>query len=159
MRCGCVTWTVTRFCLIVPLVAAITATAEGQGSGNESLAEMGTANSGSDWPFLVTRTVSGDILWVMKSADEVLIVVQDNRGRRAVFTVNKKTRFKADKNTEYAGKKHISADDLAVGQRVTIVFTANAGDVLALRFIAKAAPKKSGQLMRPSATSASGSRS
>ena len=54
------------------------------GSGNEPLAEMGSANSGSDGPFLVTRTVSGDILWVMKSADEVLIVVQDNRGRRAI---------------------------------------------------------------------------
>jgi hypothetical protein len=147
-----------RFCIILPVAAAMMATAWAQGSGNVPLAEMGTADSSSDWPFQVTRTVTGNVLWVKNDGDIALIVVEDNRGKRAVFTVNQKTRFKADKKTEYAGKKHVSADDLAIGQRVAITFAGDSGEVLALKFMANAKPKKSGaSIGAPSAAPVAGS--
>ena len=147
-----------RCCIFLPVVAAMMATAWARGSGNGPLAEMGTADSSSDWPFQVTRTVTGDVLWVKKDGDISLIVVQDDRGKRAVFTVNQKTRFKADKKTEYAGRKHVTPDDLAVGQRVAITFVGNSGEVLALRFMANAKPKKSGAWIgAPSAAPVPGS--
>jgi hypothetical protein len=147
--------------MILPVSAMMVATAWAQGSGNVPLAEMGTGgDANSDWPFQVTRTVTGNVLWIMKNGDINLIVVEDNRGRRAVFTVTQQTRFKADKKTEYAGKKRITADDMAVGQRVTIIFTPDKGNVLALRFMQKAMPKKAAALIGvPSAAPAAGSSS
>ena len=130
---------VTRLRMILLAAASFAATAFAQGSGNVPLAEMGTSESGADpdWPFVVRRTVTGNILWVKKDDDATLIVVEDVRGRRAVFTVNPKTRFKADKKTELAGKKRISAGDLKVGESVTVTFMPDTGRVLALRFTAK----------------------
>ena len=133
-----------RFLVILPMAASMMiATAWAQGSANASLSEIGSGASDPDWPFKVTRTLTGDLLWLNKDGD-TLIVVQDNRERRAVFTVNEKTKFKADKKAEIAAKKRISADDLAVGQRVTIIFSVDHGEVLALRFLPKASQKKTG---------------
>jgi hypothetical protein len=109
-----------------------------QGSGNASLAELGTADSNSDSPFLVTRTLAGKVLRVTKDGRETLIVVEDSQGRRGVFTVNQKSKFKADKNTELAGKKRISSDDLEAGQLVRVTFVPNTGRVVQIRFAAKA---------------------
>lgn len=109
-----------------------------QGSGNASLAELGTADSNSDSPFLVTRTLAGKVLRVTKDGRETLIVVEDSQGRRGVFTVNQKSKFKADKNTEFAGKKRISADDLETGQLVKVTFVPGTGRVVQIRFAAKA---------------------
>ena len=121
------------------LMAASTAgLAIAQGSGNASLAELGTADSNSDSPFLVTRTLAGKVLRITKDGRETLIVVEDSQGRRGVFTLNQKSRFKADKNTEFAGKKRISVDDLEVGQLVKVTFVPDTGRVVQLRFAAKA---------------------
>lgn len=121
------------------LVAASTAgLAAAQGSGNVPLTELGTADTNSDSPFLVTRTLAGKILRIKKDVHETLIVVEDSQGRLGVFTVNQKSRFKADKNTEYAGKKRISVDDLEVGQLVKVTFVPDTGRVVQLRFAAKA---------------------
>jgi hypothetical protein len=118
--------------------ASITALARGQGSGNAPLAELGSADGNSDSPFTVTRTLAGKILWVKKDAHETLIVVEDSQGRRGVFTVNQKTRFRADKKTEYSSKKRISADDLEIGQMVRVTFVPDTGRVVQVRFAAKA---------------------
>ena len=121
------------------LVAASTAgLAAAQGSGNVPLTELGTADTNSDSPFLVTRTLAGKILRIKKDVHETLIVVEDGQGRLGVFTVNQKSRFKADKNTEYAGKKRISVDDLEVGQLVKVTFVPDTGRVVQMRIAAKA---------------------
>jgi len=99
---------------------------------------MGTADSNSDSPFLVTRTLAGKVLRITKDGRETLIVVEDAQGRRGVFTINQKSRFKADKNTEFAAKKRISSDDLEVGQLVKVTFVPDTGRVVQLRFAAKA---------------------
>jgi hypothetical protein len=124
--------------LSILLVTASAPALWAQGSGNASLAELGSDDQSSSSPFLVTRTLLGKILWVKKDTQETLIVVEDSQGRRGVFTVNKKTRFKADRQTEYGGKKHISADDLAVGEAVKVTFVPDNGRVVQLRFAAKA---------------------
>ena len=120
------------------VAASMTGLAWAQGSGNAPLAELGSADTDSDSPFTVTRTLAGKILWVKKDAHETLIVVEDSQGRRGVFTVNQKTRFRSDKNTETSSKKHISADDLEVGQIVRVTFIPDNGRVVRLRFAAKA---------------------
>ena len=51
--------------------------------------------------------------------------------------INSKTQFKADRNTEYSGKKHLSTADLEIGQRVRIIFAAATGQIVELRFTAK----------------------
>jgi hypothetical protein len=121
--------------LIALFVAGLAAA---QGSGNAPLSELGTADSSSDSPFLVTRTLAGKVLRVTKDGRETLIVVEDSQGRRGVFTINQKSRFKADKKTEYAGKKSLSVDDLEVGQPVKVTFVPDTGRVVQLRFAAKA---------------------
>ena len=51
--------------------------------------------------------------------------------------INSKTQFKADRNTEYGAKRHLSTADLEVGQRVRIIFAAATGQIVELRFTAK----------------------
>jgi hypothetical protein len=128
----------SRLYTMLLVAASLAGPAAAQGSGNAPLAELGNADSSSDWPFLVTRTLAGKILWIKKDVHETLIVVEDGQGRRGVFTVNQKSRFKADKKTEYAGRKRISADDIAVGQLVKVTFVPDTGRVVQLRFAAKA---------------------
>jgi hypothetical protein len=118
------------------VTASMTAPGWAQGSGNAPLAELGSSDGNSDSPFLVTRTVAGKILWIKKDRDETLIVVEDSQGRRGVLTVNQKTRFRADKKTEYSSK-HISAEDLEVGLMVKVTFVPKNGRVVQVRFEAK----------------------
>ena len=105
----------------------------GQGSGNVALAELGTQDSGGDTAFLVTRTMKGKIAVLQKNDRVTIVVVEDSQGRRGALTINGKTRFRAEKGTEYAGKKHISADDLAAGQMVKVTFVPDTGRVVELR--------------------------
>ena len=128
----------SRLCAMLLAAASMAGLAAAQGSGNAPLAELGSSDGGSDSPFLVTRTMAGKILWIKKDDRETLVVVEDSQGRRGVFTVNPKTRFKADKNTEYAAKKRISAGDLEVGQLVKVTFVPDNGRVVQMRFAAKA---------------------
>ena len=127
-----------RLYTMLLLAAFMAGLAVAQGSGNAPLGELGRADTDSDWPFLVTRTLAGKILWIKKDKHETLIVVEDGQGRRGVFTVNQKSRLKADKKTEYAVRKRISADDLEVGQLVKVTFVPDTGRVVQMRFTAKA---------------------
>ena len=50
------------------------------------------------------------------------IAVEDKKGNKMQFIINKKTRLKADKLTELADKKKIELADFKDGQRVTVLF-------------------------------------
>jgi hypothetical protein len=128
----------SRLYTMLLVAVSMAGLAVAQGSGNASLAELGSADANSDSPFLVTRTLAGKVLRITKDGRETLIVVEDAQGRRGVFTINQKSRFKADKNTEFAAKKRISTDDLEVGQLVKVTFVPDTGRVVQLRFAAKA---------------------
>ena len=92
---------------------------------------------GSDSPFTVTRIVKGTITAIHKDPHETIVLFEDNKGRRGSLKVSSKTHFKADRGTEYDGKKHLSVDDLEIGQSVKVIYTAATGQILELRFIRK----------------------
>ena len=124
-----------RMTLLAAAATAVVALA--QGSGNVPLAELGTEDRGGDSAFLVTRTLKGKVIAMQKGDRLTIVVVEDSQGHRGALTINAKTRFKAEKGTEYAGKKRISTGDLEVGQFVRATFVPDTGRVVELRFTAK----------------------
>jgi hypothetical protein len=88
-------------------------------------------------PFTVTRIAKGKIAAIHKGEHETIVLFEDAKGRRGALMINSKTQFKADRNTEFGPKKHLSAADLEIGQNVKITFAANTGNILELRFTAK----------------------
>ena len=131
----------SRFCSILLVAAFMTVTAWAQASGSVRPTPADRAGAvgdvGPDLPFLVTRTVKGKIAGIKKDAHSTVVTVEDNQGKRGELKLNSKTRIKADKKTEYAGKKHISLDDLEIGQSVKITVVADSGQVLEVRLTAK----------------------
>jgi hypothetical protein len=130
-----------RLCSILLLAASVTVIAWAQGSGStRQPSAAGTGRSpdiGTDLPFMVTRILKGKIAEITKDDNGVVVVVEDSTGKLGRLKLDKKTHFKADKKTEYAGKKHISSDDLEIGQNVKITFAAATGQVLEVRLTAK----------------------
>lgn len=124
----------SRLCAILLFAASMTAMARAQGSGT---VEVPDTIDSPDSPFLVTRMLKGRIAGVKHDAHVTLVLIEDSKGRRGALKVNSRTKFKADKGTEYAGKKHISPDDLEIGQNVKIIFAANSGQILELRLTSK----------------------
>ena len=92
---------------------------------------------GRSSPFTVTRIAKGKIAGIHRGERETILLFEDVKGRRGALKINSKTQFKANRNTEYASKKHLSAADLEIGQSVKITFAANTGYILELRFTAK----------------------
>jgi hypothetical protein len=130
----------SRLCAILLVAASTRLVAGAQGSGTivvpDTVSDPDTS-SGSDSPFLVTRTVKGRIAGIKKDPHVTIVLIENNRGQRGALRINSKTKFKADKGTEYAGKKHITPEDLEIGQSVKIIFVANSSQVLELRLTAK----------------------
>jgi len=124
----------SRLCAILLFAASMTGVARAQGSGT---IEVPDSIDAPDSPFLVTRMAKGRIAGIKHDAHFTLVLIEDTKGRRGTLKVNSRTKFKADKGTEYAGKKHISQDDLEIGQSVKIIFAANSGEILELRLTAK----------------------
>lgn len=125
----------SRLCSILLAVASsIPAAAWAQGSGTIYVPDTIDAPAS---PFQVTRIAKGKIAGIHKEVKVTWVLLESEKGRRGAIKLTRRTRFKADKDTEYAGKKHISPDDLEVGQIVRVTFVANTGEVLELRFTAK----------------------
>ncbi|HKW98057.1 MAG TPA: hypothetical protein VJN43_09995 [Bryobacteraceae bacterium] len=128
-----------RLCWVV-LVASSAATlgwAQGSRAVSSESVDQQIDREVGPGAFAVTRTAKGKIAAVNKEDHDTIVVFEDSQGKRGKLKLTSKTRFRADKKTEYAGKKHISADDLEIGQRVKITFVASSGQVLEVRLIAK----------------------
>lgn len=129
-----------RLCLFVLALSSVTGIGWAQGSravSSESVAQQIDDAVGPGTAFTVTRTAKGKIAAVKKEDHATVVVFEDSQGRRGKLKLTSKTRFRADKKTEYAGKKHISVDDLEIGQSVKITFVASSGQVLEVRLVAK----------------------
>ena len=113
------------------LAIALPATALAQGSGTGA-APNGTIDS-PEHPFLVTRTFEGKVAEIR--SDQHLIIVEDRSAKRLQFKLDEKTKFLADKNTEYASKKDLGLGDLEVGQPVRVIYIASNNIVTALRLL------------------------
>ena len=120
--------------ILVVIASSMAASAWAQGSGTIYVPDT---IDGPASPFQVTRIATGKVAGIHKEAKATWVLLESEKGRRGAIKLTRRTRFKADKNTEYAGKKHISPDDLEVGQIVKVTFVANTGEVLELRFTAK----------------------
>jgi len=124
----------SRLGAILLVAASMTAMARAQGSGT---VEVPDSIDAPDSPFLVTRIAKGRIAGIKHDAHVTMVLIEDSKGHRGALKVNSRTKFKADKGTEFAGKKHISPDDLEIGQNVKIIFAANSGQILELRLTSK----------------------
>ena len=130
-----------RVCSILLVASSVSTIGWAQASRSTSSASSPSrqidGDVGSDMSFAVTRTAKAKIAEIKKGEHGIILVVEDSQGRRGSLQLNSKTRFKADKKTEYAGKKHISSDDLEIGQNIKVTFVADSGQVLEVRLIAK----------------------
>jgi len=97
-----------------------------QGSGSTA-PTTGPRTIGGDMgeapAFAVTRTLTGKIVGI--EAAQNLLVVEDDGGKRHNFKLSKDTRFRADKNTELQGRKHLSLSNFDVGAAVKITYLAS----------------------------------
>jgi hypothetical protein len=123
-----------RFCSILLFATFLAAGARAQGSGTVYVPDD---IPGATSPFTVTRIAKGKIAGIHRGERETILLFEDVKGRRGALKINSKTQFKADRNTEYSAKKHLSAADLEIGQSVKITFAATSGHILELRFTAK----------------------
>ncbi len=124
-----------RFALgTLVLVLALPAVFFAQGSGGRTtpspVGGVTDATSGPN-PYLVTRSLTGKIAEI--NSEKHLIVIEDKSGKRLEFKLEDKTRFKADKKTEYADKKNLSLGDFELGQPVKITYLASNNVVTELR--------------------------
>jgi hypothetical protein len=113
------------------------ALAQGSGTIHVPDAYEGRAIEGLELPFQVTRSINGKIAAIHKEAKVTWVLLEYGKGKRGAIRLTHGTRFRADKNSEYAGKKHMSRDDLEIGQSVRATFVADTGEVVELRFTAK----------------------
>ena len=118
----------------IPLLMMFLAVgAQAQGSGTVYMPDDIPGVS----PFTVTRIATGKIAGIHRNKHETIVLFEDVKGRRGALKINSKTQFKADRNTEYAHKKHLSTEDLEIGQSVKITFAAATAQILELRFTTK----------------------
>lgn len=124
---------------VLLVIASMPAWAWAQGSGTIRVPDAveERAIDGRELPFQVTRIVNGKIVGIHKEAKATWVLLEYGKGKRGAIRLTHGTRFRADKNSEYAGKKHMSRDDLEIGQSVRATFVANTGEVVELRFTAK----------------------
>ena len=118
------------------LAMALPATALAQGSGSTGPAvpnRVGNYGDNPQPPFLVTGALEGKVAEIR--SDQRLIIIEDKNGKRLQFRLDEKTKFRADKRTEYAGKKDLGLGDFELGQpvRVTYIASNNIATELRLR--------------------------
>lgn len=116
--------------LLAPMIAL------GQGSGGISPASVGAgggagADIGSS-PFEVTKTIK---LRLVEAPKDGKIVVVEENGTKHLVALAKKLRIRADKFTEFGGKKKISQDDLQPGMLLKITYRASDFVALELRIL------------------------
>lgn len=105
-----------------------------QGSGSSSPPPSPRSiGGGQPASFAVTRSVKGKIVKV--ADDKQFVVVEDKDGKRHAVRVGEKTKFKAAKKTELAGRRDITLDDFEIGQPVKVTYMASNSTATVLKLI------------------------
>jgi len=113
------------------LVLALPGAAFAQGSGSMHPPSPNPSASGSIedtprlQPFAVTQSAKVRIVDI--KADQHLLIVEDQDGRRHDLKVDSKTRFKPQKKTDLSKKKDLSVADLRTGQVLKVTFRISDG--------------------------------
>ncbi len=106
------------------LIVVLPAVALAQGSGAEVERPPSPSRSAADErfdaPFIVSRSMTGKIVEV--NAEERTIVIEEKGGKRYQFTLDRKTKLKADKQTLLSERKELALSDFEVGQLVKVTF-------------------------------------
>jgi len=118
------------------LLAPSCALAQGSGGAPPSVGPgvggPGGAALSSDSPFLVTKTIVVKLASTPKD-DKVLSVLVDGKLNDA--KLDPKVRIKADKGTEYSGKKKIAVSDLQAGMELKLTYRADNLVVVEIRIL------------------------
>lgn len=115
------------------LVLALPALALAQGS-RSSAPSVQPPGMGGDTPvFAVTRTLMGKVASV--DAAQNTIVVEDGKGKKYSIKIEKDTKLRADKKTEYGHKKNLSLADFEAGQPVRVTLLASNGTAIEVRMV------------------------
>ena len=122
----------------VSVLAPVVLSAQGSGGVSPSGVGGGAGSAGGigGSPFDVTKTIKVRLVEIAKDG---AIVVADNNGARHSVKLDKKVRIRADKDTEFAGKKNIEQDDLQPGMFLKMTYRASDLVALELRILKKPA--------------------
>jgi hypothetical protein len=119
------------------LVLALPAWALAQGSGSSAstgIPSGGVSAGTADNPaFAVTRTLTAKITSIDVAKN--IIVVEDSKGKKYAFKIEKDTKLKADKKTEFGHKKNLALADFEAGQPVRITVLASNGMAIEVRLV------------------------
>jgi hypothetical protein len=118
--------------LLLILALPVGALAQGSGSTGPATGHEVT-DAAPERPFMVTRSVEGKVTKI--DAQNQFIVIEDNKGKRLEFKLGDKLKLKADKKTEFGGKKDIRVSDFEPGQFVRITYLASNNTATELRMI------------------------
>ncbi len=81
--------------------------------------------------YMVIRLFEGKIAEINPARH--IVVVEDNSGKRFEFKIGDKTKFRADKKTELAGRRTLLLSDFETGQPVRVTYLASNSIVTELR--------------------------
>ena len=125
-----------RLLLIIGMLLAFGATVLAQGGGRTIGAPSSptinpmTERLGEDQaPY--SRSLVGTILSVDAASGSV--VIENSRKARMEFTVDKKSRMRADRNTDLAGRTSLSLVDYKPGNPVKLIYRVSDHKVLEVR--------------------------
>lgn len=120
--------------LMMPISTLLVATglcyAQGSGSTEPPRTTIPTYDA---QPFQVTRNVQGALIAI--DQENRLIAVEDKKGKLFKFRLEDGAKFKADKKTEFGGKKKLMLADFKAGDPVRVVFTPDDGKVIEVRLV------------------------
>lgn len=119
--------------LALGLVMPLSAWAQGSGSTAPMPPRMGTMDmpSPDTNAFAVTRSVTGKVAEI--NTEKHYIVIEDKKGKRLKFKLDEKVKLRADKKTEFAGRKDIKLSDFEPGQFVKVTYLASNETITELR--------------------------
>ena len=89
------------------------------------------SSAANSTPFAVLSSFAGKISEI--GLDSHLLVVEDRDGKSVRFEIGDRTKFKADKKTEFEGRKNLKLDDFEKGQTVKVVFNPSDNRVVEVR--------------------------
>ncbi|MCI0404352.1 MAG: hypothetical protein L0212_12680 [Acidobacteria bacterium] len=124
----------TVFTLAVTLLLSTLAFAQGSGSAPSGGAPPSRIPP-SEAAFSVTSSVKGTIASL--ELEERRLVVEDKKGQRVALKLNDNTRYKADKKTELADRKDLTARDFKPGQLVRVLYDTKDEAALEVRLAKK----------------------
>jgi hypothetical protein len=105
--------------ILGPVRSAIARSAAAGVAAQVGYGKAGGTGPESDLPHI--KSFEGQVVNI--NVDQGAIAIEDKKGNKMVFAVDKKTKFKADKKTDLEDKKKIELADFKSGETVRVSYT------------------------------------